>query len=104
MFLLSYAQAHEYLNVIYSEDYDRYNTKARTSMTMYALKQGAQKTTTLTTEEGYVGGTWWLRSPGQGKDQAAVVTGEGSLASVSAAEEGICVLPAIWVSLDYNLF
>lgn len=94
IFLLSYAEANEYLGVtrIYS------NTQSSVSPTAYAIAQGAS-TSVIDT------GNWWLRSPGDDQDCASCVTRTiGSLSCAKVYYDDICVRPALWVDINSGIF
>ncbi len=101
IFLLSYAEANKYLGVTY---YSGKNTKARVAPTAYALKQGASTNSSNKTAENTAAGRWWLRSPGDTQNNVALVYSDGSLSSVSVSNRTGVVRPALWLSLDADIF
>lgn len=101
IFLLSYAEANQYLDVTYD---DSKNMKSRISPTAYAQKQGANTYIGYkTAEDGDVAG-WWLRSPGGYRDNAAYVNSFGSLRISDVRYDGACVRPALWINLESGIF
>ena len=101
IFLLSYAEANKYLGLTYD---DSKNTKSKVAPTAYAIKQGASTSSSNQTAVGSSAGWWWLRSPGSVQLSAANVRLGGSLNSISVDLDGGCVRPALWISLESNIF
>ena len=99
IFLLSYAEANKYLQVV-----TKANTKSRVSPTAYALNAGAPKSNTWTTTEGDAAGWWWLRSPGYGRYNTLGVLSDGSLSPDRFISDIGCVRPAMWIDLDSEYF
>jgi len=95
IFLLSYAEANQYLNVTYD---DNQNLESRVAPTRYAIHNGAYTSDSNRTEEGLAAGWWWLRSPGSTRDSAADVINDGSLDDVNNG--GVVVRPALWLDLE----
>ncbi len=87
VFLLSWAEAEQYLP----------GSGARICLpTAYALAQGAAAA-------GDVSACWWwLRSPGFQHNFAIAVRPDGSTFYDLAAEEGVCVRPAMWIATAGN--
>ncbi len=104
VFLLSYAEANQYLNVTYD---DKDNTKARVAPTAYAIKCKAWTSDSNQTADGDAAGWWWLRSPGSKQTYAAYVSSDGSLkycsVSVDLGGKGV-VRPALWLNLESDIF
>ena len=100
IFLLSYKEAHQYLDVDYKEmDNATNNMKSRTSATAYAIEEGAVVGRRDLTADGKAAGSWWLRSPGLPGCVARVLS-NGALHDGTADARGICVRPAMWIDLD----
>ena len=97
LFLLSYSEAHNYLSVTQS---DTKNTKSRVAPTAYAIQQGMRTNSRYKTENDESTGIWWLRSPGDAENNAAVINVTGSLSSLSVDYKHAAVRPAIWLDLD----
>ncbi len=97
LFLLSCAEAEEYLGVTW-EDTD--NTKSRVQPSAYAALAGARTNAIYQTAEKAAAGWWWLRSPGRILNRTAVVDIDGSLLDAGVTERSICVRPALWVDLN----
>ena len=100
VFLLSYAEANEYLGLTY----DNSNTKSWVAPTAYAIKQGAYTNRDNETEEGKAAGWWWLRSPGHNQDCAALVSPDGSLYGIGVNCDDAVVRPALWINLESEIF
>ena len=101
VFLLSYAEANEYLGVTYD---DSDNTASRVSPTDYAVAQGAYTSGGYKTADGEQAGWWWLRSPGLDRRYAARVFADGSLYDCGVLDAYGCVRPALWVNLESGIF
>ena len=103
IFLLSYAEASEYLGVT---KYDKENVKARVGLTAYASAQGADTFSwhDEKTSDGTPAGWWWLRSSGYDQRRAALVASDGTLDSHDATDTDISVRPALWLDLDSDYF
>ena len=101
VFLLSCAEANQYLNVTIE---DSSNTKARVAPTAYARMMGAEANAAFPTADGGAAGWWWLRSPGDGPNSAAGVNPDGSLSFCRAYHRNMIVRPALWVELKADIF
>ena len=101
IFLLSYAEANQYLDVTYG---DSKNMKSRVAPTAYAKKQEAYTYGSYKTADGDVTGWWWLRSPGRGQSSAAYVGFDGSLRDYNVLLDSACVRPALWINLESGIF
>ena len=98
VFLLSCAEAKEYLGVVFNGPL---NPPAQAEATAYAAGKGAYcETVHEANDTVAVYSWWWLRSPGYVQNAAAGVGGHGTLLDSSAIWEEACVRPAIWVKLD----
>ncbi len=97
IFLLSYAEANKYFNVTYN---DSNNTSARVAPTAYAVKNGAYASSSDQTADGDAAGWWWLRSPGNFRNNASYVYRDGSLRSSQVRDDDGCVRPVMWVDLS----
>jgi len=96
VFLLSYAQANQFLGVVLG---DIQNIKSRVSPTAYAIARGAYTNSDNKTSEGKATGMWWLRSPGSQRDIAATVYVNGSLHGNIIFGERVVVRPALVLRL-----
>lgn len=104
IFLLSYAEAHRYLGVIFSRDRSN-EKKPRVAPTPYAIKKGAvQSANKRETSDGNITAVWWLRSPYYNLDCAACVDFDGSLSYRGVDWNSTCVRPAFWLNLESDLF
>lgn len=101
IFLLSYAEANEYLGVTFG---DSSNIQSRVAPTAYAIAQGAYTSDDYKTADGEAAGAWWLRSPGYYQDDASEVRCDGSLNSTRVSHTFYCVRPALWVNLESGTF
>ena len=97
MFLLSYAEANRYFKV--AENISL-NTKARVAPTSYAIRMGAMTDTYSRTTNDEEAGWWWLRSPGNFQNKAAMVNANGSLIDGSVIYNWCVVRPAFWLNLE----
>ena len=96
IFLLSYAEANDYFDVMYDDNFDSTNMKSRVEPTEYAIKQGAYTPNGTSSTAGW----WWLRSPGDSQDTAAYVSFDGLLNCDSVLHVDACVRPALWINLE----
>ena len=101
-FLLSYAEANEYLDVMVSGNGK--NMKSRVAPTTSAIKQGVLPNTSLKTIDGSQAVEWWLRSPGIDQYGTASVGAGGSLSFSLALDERLYVRPALWIDLGSDVF
>ena len=101
IFLLSYAEANQYLGVTYNESN---NTKARVALTAYAIAQGGWTDSSNFTEEGMPIGWWWLRSPGGTSAYADRVNQNGSLREYPVLYYTGAARPALWLNLESYYF
>ncbi len=99
IFLLSYAEANQYLKVTPN---DRNNLKSRVTPTAYTKAQGAYVSDDKT-EDGSAAGWWWLRSPGFYQNYAAYVFYDGLLLNFRVNRDG-CIRPAFWLNLESEIF
>lgn len=94
VFLLSYAEANKYLGITDNG----YNKELGVEATAYAKKQGV-----------YVDDNriwWWLRSPGEAKNEA-IQAGPGRYifsSSVYTSFSPDAIRPALWVNLESGIF
>lgn len=95
VFLLSCAEANKYLNVTRGS---RNNIKSRVAPTAYI--ESAK--TLLVTRNGDC--FWWLRSPGDSQKYVSTVAGLGFLEDEAATALFICVRPALWVDIGFDVF
>lgn len=101
IFLLSIAEANQYLDVTYD---DSKNMKSRVSPTAYASKQGAYTTGFNKTADGVGAVRWCLRSSSNNRYSAAYVEDDGSFCWDPVNCAGCCVRPALWVNLESGIF
>lgn len=101
IFLLSCAEANQYLNVT-PNDYE--NMESRASSTVFAKAKGFDTGSTHETEFGDYAEWWWLRSPGVYQDCAACVIDDGSLYDLNIDNPSGCVRPAFWLNLESDPF
>lgn len=101
VFLLSYAEANKYFGVTYDNSS---NTKSRVAPTAYAIAHGTWTISSNKTADGTDAGWWWLRSPGNYQDFAAVVDTDGSLRNIPVNYVSGSVCPALWVNIEMNVF
>ena len=85
IFLLSYQEAEAY----FPTEYDRL-----CSATPYAQANGCYATSETGTS------WWWLRTPGEKADSAAIATYVGLLHDTSVTDDRIGVQPCLWIELD----
>ena len=97
VFLLSYAEANKYFGVTYDNSS---NTKSRVAPTAYAIAHGTWTSSSNKTADGTDAGWWWLRSPGNYQDFAAVVDTDGSLRNITVNYVSGSVCPALWVNIE----
>lgn len=100
IFLLSYAEAKKYQEIIWE---DTYNTKAGVILSTYARKQGAKQSDWCYIDKQPImiyPGWWWLRSPGEKQNRAAIVDCDGELRDKYTDSEGGAIRPAFWLDLD----
>lgn len=97
VFLLSYAEANKYFGVPYGNSS---NTKSRVAPTAYAIAHGTWASSSNKTADGTDAGWWWLRSPGNYQDFAAVVDTDGSLRNITVNYVSGSVRPTLWVNIE----
>ena len=112
IFLLSYAEAHQYLAVEISS-YDSRgnaintsNVTSRVSPTAYANRNGTNYSFTndeYQTAEGDLACPWRLRSPGKEQGLIAYVHNDGAVAFTDPTYDDVFIRPALWVSLDSGI-
>ena len=103
LFLLSFAEAGKYMSN-YPGKQSPNSVDRKCAPTDYALSRGAD-TFDREKTEGRDSGLWWLRSPGEDQDDAAVVLYDGELDVCSYVNsEDICVRPAFWLNLESGIF
>ena len=101
VFLLSCAEAKKYLGVTQE---DRENMKSRVEPTAFAAQAGAYSSDSNRTADDTPAGWWWLRSPGTSRKLAAYVLDNGALNDDSVGDTSPCVRPALWISLESDIF
>ena len=100
IFLLSYAEAHRYLKVLFWGIDDETNVNSRVAATDYAKHAGAEwRSENFWTLEGKKATWWWLRSPGYVRGNISRVIWRGSLCNRKANIANGCVRPSLWVNL-----
>ncbi len=98
VFLLSCAEASQYLDVVF---HSPFNPAACAEPTAYAVGKGAYCQSVHESENPETAyAWWWLRSPGYVQNAAAGVGGTGTLLDTSVVWEEACVRPALWVNLN----
>lgn len=103
IFLLSYEEANQYLQVKYRQGIGDNNRASRVTPTEYALARGAY-TQDYKTPEGADAGWWWLRSPGREQRHAAIVSHNGFLSySVVSSTSGL-IRPAVWINIESDIY
>ena len=102
IFLLSYAEATHYFWI--RTDGSSENMNARVSPTAYAIMNGAEANDRNKTSERQDAATWWLRSPGEYPNEAALVYSFGSINCSNVNSTGRCVRPALWINLESDIF
>ncbi len=100
VFLLSFAEASRYLEVLGEAG----SAGACASPTAYAIGNGAWVSGSSETADGDAAGRWWLRSPGENLYYAAEIETDGSLGCTYVHYKSVSVRPAIWVDLSSDLF
>ena len=89
------------LSIPEAEKYFKSNEDRKVAPTAYAKKQGAYTNDKYKTAAGEACCWWWLRSPGNDSDYAAIVSSDGSVyyngSNVDDADD--CVRPALWINL-----
>ena len=101
IFLLSYAEANRYLGVNYNNGG---STKASIAATAYAIAHGAYTSDDFRTADGKPAGWWWLRSPGNRQNCAAIVSPNGLLIIYYVTIDYSVVRPALWINLESGIF
>ncbi len=112
VFLLSYAEAHQYFAIEHysyyidsSGNYNYTNVTSRIRPTAYAIKNCAYTSNDYKNSEGTAAGWWWLRSPGNFRNRATYVGSDGSLDSYhDVGNASGCVRPALWINLESDIF
>ncbi|MBR4457559.1 MAG: hypothetical protein IKS31_01180 [Clostridia bacterium] len=101
IFLLSYAEAHQFFGVTHD---DHNNKKARVAPTAYAIALDALTANDKKTADRQAAGWWWLRSPGSDQAGAANVDSDGSLCHDYVGNGRHLVRPAFWLALSSDIF
>lgn len=103
IFLLSFAEAHKYLNVEkrpIKQSYEyRSNATAIATGTQYAVSKFSKYYS-----HDLYNHDWWLRSPGLSDTFSLQITGKGYADSTPSPEGRGLVRPAMWVDLDADIF
>ena len=100
IFLLSYAEAHRYLGIVFWGIDDETNVKSRVAATDYAKNAGAEwRSENFWTLEGKKATWWWLRSPGYIRGNISRVIWRGSLCNRKSNIANGCVRPSLWVDV-----
>ena len=98
IFLLSYAEANQYLGVT-----REYSPEATVGQTAYCFQNDPWGELNILMVDGMPAGDWWLRSPGFDQFNAANVFEDGSLTN-SRVSDLLCVRPVLWINLDSDIF
>ena len=93
LFLLSYAEADQYLNIKNNKKND---TKLRTAPTAYAVERGAYISSKDQTADDKTAGRWWLRQ----HSYAELIDADGARRIEDADQSDVCVRPALWVNFE----
>ena len=101
VFLLSFAEAKQYLKVV---DPYTYSIEACAAPTAYAIAHGAWIDEKSMLSDGRQAAYWWLRSPGLHQNEAADVSSTGSLIYDSIDIALVVVRPALWIDLKSGGF
>ncbi len=116
IFLLSVAEAGRYFGARHFQEDGGDSEAARTAPTPYALARGAftNDEDGSATSDGRIPGWWYLRSPGYGQRDAAIVAPNGFVSYYCVNEDHYpvhtdeppsgMVRPALWVDLDAGGF
>ena len=106
IFLLSYAEVHQYFGVQYWQvSGSTSNMQSRVAPTAYAIAQGASTSNSgYKTADGKAAGWWWLRSPGYDRISAAYVSSGGALRDYYVSRGDASVRPAFWINLESGIF
>ena len=97
LFVLSYAEAHQYLGV--SAGGVSNNAWAQSAPTENALSKGAELGKGTQTSEGEASGSWWLRSPETIQSMVCTVNGGGKKEKDYVNSTSVSVRPAMWINL-----
>lgn len=101
VFLLSCAEAAKYLSATDTKS----NWKATSSPTAYAITHHAYTSMILRTAKAGDNGWWWLRSSLSNGYYPLCIGDNGSYySSIEYSEHGICVRPALWVDINFDVF
>ncbi len=100
IFLLSYAEAEEYLD---GSIFETNNLKARLAPTAHALKD-VWISDTNRTADGDLACWWRLRSPGATQYSSAVVKSTGVVYYMNVTNDDGCTRPTLWVDLGADIF
>ncbi len=103
IFLLSYEEANQYLQVKYRQGIGDNNRASRVTPTEYALARGAY-TQDYKTPEGADAGWWWLRSPGREQRHAAIVNHNGFLFYDVVSSTSGLVRPVMWINIESDIY
>ena len=93
IFLLSIKEAEQFFTT---------DEARRCTPTTYAKAQGAYTNSSCQTSSGEAACWWWLRSPGDGQDRAALVSDYGDVyyPGDGILDDRVSVRPALWITLD----
>ena len=107
VFLLSFAEAAEYLGVEYKmmiSANEKSIPSAQVKATAYALERGVMINGDHVSKQDRDAAGWWLRSPGHYEGYASAVSVSGRLYAPSTITNLVAVRPALWLDLDADIF
>lgn len=93
LFLLSCAEANQYLNIKNNKKND---TRLRAAPTAYAVECGAYISSKDQTADDKAAGQWWLRQ----HSCVEIIDTDGMHHTKAADQRDVCVRPALWVDLE----
>ena len=101
VFLLSCAEAHQYLQLAY-HDPEISGSRSRLAPTAYAQQAGAWTTDEILTPDGLDTGWWLLRSPGPNETLRACVNNGGGLSDCPVTLHTGCIRPVLWMDPEIS--
>ena len=100
IFLLSYAEANQYLDVTYAGSK---NTKASVAPNAYTKARGAYTRYKKQTDKDESAVWWWLRSPGEKQCYASLVVSTGEMDYYHVHSPNVVARPALWLNLESDI-